>query len=86
MKILTTSEVTTTCLAQDPEMRQGVYVDPATGINYTTWSTVPDENGDGSFTFGMVLPPDAAVTDATEYIGLLVSETIYESWLLYAYM
>jgi Cytochrome domain of cellobiose dehydrogenase len=60
-------------LAQDDEkMTMGSYVDAKTGINFTTWTAQPDSNGNGAFTFGMVLPEDATSKDATEYIGLLV--------------
>jgi len=48
-------------------------VEPTTGINFTTWSAAPDSDGDGAFMFGMVLPADAMTTDATDYIGILVS-------------
>lgn len=49
------------------------YTDPGTGITFATWP-VPagDTNGDG-LTFGMALPDDALTTDATEFIGYLVS-------------
>ena len=65
-------KVTRHCAGQDPGMTQGAYTDPATGIDFTTWSADPDSDGDGAFTFGLALPEDAATRDATEYIGLLV--------------
>lgn len=60
----------------------GVYTEPNTGITFFTSS---ESNGTitgdgelstvswGGFTFGMTLPPTAAVTDTHEYIGLIVS-------------
>ncbi|KAL1850426.1 hypothetical protein VTK73DRAFT_9685 [Phialemonium thermophilum] len=63
--------LTCPCVAQDPEMTPGVYADAATGITFTTWSAPLDENGDGTYTFGMVLPADAATRNATEYLGYL---------------
>ena len=53
-------------------MVPGTYTDPNTSIDFKTWSAPLDENGNGAFTFGMVLPQDAASKNATEYIGLLV--------------
>lgn len=50
-------------------MTEGSYTDPATDIQFKTWSTEGS-----SFTFGMALPSDALTTDATEYIGLIVSQ------------
>jgi len=43
-----------------------VYTDRASGIQFNTWSV------DG-LTFGMALPSNALTTDATEFVGLLVS-------------
>ncbi|KXX80350.1 Cellobiose dehydrogenase [Madurella mycetomatis] len=51
------------CAAQ---MTEGSYTDPATDIQFKTWSAEGN-----SFTFGMALPSDALTTDATEYIGLI---------------
>lgn len=53
-------------------MSIGSYIDPKTSINFTTWSASLDEDGNGAFTFGMVLPQDATSKDATDYIGILV--------------
>ncbi|SPO06266.1 uncharacterized protein DNG_08955 [Cephalotrichum gorgonifer] len=61
----------TPCCAQYPDMVLGSYLDPATGANFTTWTAKPDSSGSGGVTFGVVLPADAAETDATEYIGYL---------------
>jgi cellobiose dehydrogenase (acceptor) len=59
------------CAAQDPVM----YTDGKTGITFGTWSvqgsTDPNSVAQGSYSFGMVLPPDATTKDATEYIGYL---------------
>jgi len=43
-----------------------LYKDQASGISFNTWSV------DG-LTFGMALPSNALTTDATEFVGLLVS-------------
>ena len=53
-------------------MEAGSYVEPTTGVNFTTWSSRPSPNGVGGVTIGIALPADAAETDATEYIGYLV--------------
>ncbi len=73
------SKVAASCLAQSPEMTQSIYVDPKTGINFTTWSQPPQSNGHGAFTFGLAVPADATTKDATEYIGLLVCSLCYSS-------
>ena len=57
-------------------MTPGSFLDTSSGINFTTWSAPLDQNGNGALTFGMVLPPDAATKDATDYIGYLVSSSI----------
>lgn len=49
-----------------------VYTDPTTGIVFDTW-TVPQSDTNGTWTFGAALPSDALTTDATEFIGYLVS-------------
>lgn len=56
-------------------MTAGSHLDVQTGINFTTWSSVPTKTGQDKFTFGIVLPRDAATKDANEFIGLLVSTT-----------
>lgn len=51
------------CLAQD---ETAVYTDKGTGIVFNTWSP-------GDVTLGMALPANSLTTDATEFIGMLVS-------------
>ena len=49
-----------------------VYTDPDTGIIFDTWS-VSTAQSKGGMTMGFAMPEGALETDATEYIGLLVS-------------
>ena len=65
------------------EMTPVVYTDPTTGIVFDTW-VVPDQPADGQtsgsatsggLTWGVALPSDALTTDATEFIGYLVSRS-----------
>ncbi|KAK0652353.1 hypothetical protein B0T16DRAFT_490226 [Cercophora newfieldiana] len=61
----------------------GSYLDVRTGMNLTTWSSVPTKTGLDKFTFGIVLPYDAATSDATEFIGLLacqIADTKATGW------
>ncbi len=59
-------------------MTQGAYTEAKTGITFVTWTAgiapgeASDGGGPGPFTFGLVLPADAATANATEYIGYLV--------------
>lgn len=48
------------------------YTDADTGIIFNTWSASSTQT-DGGLTVGFAFPEDALETDATEYIGLLVS-------------
>ena len=73
-----TGPVAKECLGQS-ELEQGElhpdaepYTDPATNITFATWSSTPASNGWGKFSFGLVLPEDAATKDADEYIGMFV--------------
>lgn len=67
-------------LAQD-FATHGMYTEPNTGMtfyaSYQTNDGAPggmlDGRSWGGFTDGIALPPSAATTDATEYIGLIVS-------------
>ncbi len=54
------------------------YTDAATNITFNTWGVEEaiDDDGypvQGTYYFGMALPPDALKNNATEYIGYLVS-------------
>lgn len=49
-----------------------VYTDADTGIIFDTWSATSTQT-DGGLTVGFAFPEDALETDATEFIGLLVS-------------
>jgi cellobiose dehydrogenase (acceptor) len=53
-----------------------VLTDSKTGITFDTWPVPDSGTGQatwGGLTFGMALPSDALTTDATEFIGYLVS-------------
>lgn len=53
-------------------MTQGTYIDPDSALRFTSWSSTPDADGRGAFTFGMTLLDDAATKNATDYVGVLV--------------
>lgn len=72
-----TSRVPVTQTKAQDEAVQDQYTDPETGIEFETWSTIPDTEGRGAFTFGMALPSNATSNDATEYIGFLVRKPPY---------
>ncbi|TPX17845.1 uncharacterized protein E0L32_002946 [Thyridium curvatum] len=63
------------CLAQDKLMTQGTYIDPDSALRFTSWSSTPDADGRGAFTFGMTLLDDAADKNATDYVGVLIDTT-----------
>jgi cellobiose dehydrogenase (acceptor) len=46
--------------------------DPQTGIVFNTWSASTAQTP-GGLTFGFAMPSNALTTDATEFIGYLVS-------------
>ena len=47
------------------------YTDPGTGITFDTWMDTS-----GTMTFGFAFPSNALTTDATEFIGILVSSEL----------
>ncbi|EAU37630.1 predicted protein [Aspergillus terreus NIH2624] len=67
-RVIAATTLTCSCLAQKPSP----YTDPGTGIAFTTWNIPLEDNG-GDLTFGMALPSNALKTDATEFIGYIVS-------------
>jgi len=72
-------------VAQDFAASHGMYTEPNTGIKFFL-STEADGpvSGDGEFSetsvggfqFGVVLPPNAATVDSSEYIGMIVSDNV----------
>lgn len=65
------------CLGQDSTPT--IYTDSKTGIVFNTWivpdtaSGAPGVTTWGGMTMGVALPQNALTTDATEFIGYLVS-------------
>lgn len=63
----------------------GMYTEPNTGIkfyaSYQANSATPgqmlDGTSQGGFIEGVALPPGSATTDATEFIGLIVSTRVW---------
>lgn len=51
------------------------YTDADTGIIFDSWT-----NPAGTMKFGFTFPSDALTVDATEFIGVLVSEAISLLW------
>jgi hypothetical protein len=80
MQVLTCQLVLSAVLAQDIATH-GVYTEPNTGMRFYTSSqtkiSTPGQLLDGTswggFVEGVILPPSAGTTDASEFIGLIVS-------------